>query len=120
MAQDNFNDEQPQSDDAGSEANQPIPVIVNRRKTNFNPANKTQNKSNLKSIKRSNKLLQALDLPSVMNVNPRSVYNNCRGRKPDYSEKVDSQRSTNQSRKNMTKKFLKQRRGSKPIVLMML
>ena len=34
-----------------------------------------QNKNNLKTIKRSNKLVQALNLPTVMNVNPRSVYN---------------------------------------------
>ena len=33
------------------------------------------NKNNLKTIKRSNKLMQALNLPTVMNVNPRSIYN---------------------------------------------
>ena len=31
--------------------------------------------ANLKIIKRSNKLIQALDLPSLCNLNPRSVYN---------------------------------------------
>ena len=41
----------------------------------FNTDNKTQNKSNLKTIKRSNKVMQALNLPTVMNVNPRSIYN---------------------------------------------
>ena len=34
-----------------------------------------QNKNNLKTIKRSNKLVQALQLPTIMNVNPRSIYN---------------------------------------------
>ena len=38
-------------------------------------SNRFQNKNNLVTVKRSNKLLQALDLPNVMNVNPRSVYN---------------------------------------------
>ena len=31
---------------------------------------------NIQTIKRSNKVLQALDLPSIMNINPRSAYNN--------------------------------------------
>ena len=75
MAEDDCNDGQPQQHDEGHERNQAIPVIVNARKTTFNPVKKAQNKSNLKNIKRSNKLLQALDLPTVMNVNPRSIYN---------------------------------------------
>ena len=33
------------------------------------------NKNNLKVIKRSNKLIEALDLPTICNLNPRSVYN---------------------------------------------
>ena len=72
MAEDDCNDGQPQQHDEGHERNQAIPVIVNTRK---NPVKKAPNKSNLKNIKRSNQLLQALDLPTVMNVNPRSIYN---------------------------------------------
>ena len=46
---------------------------------------------NVKTIKRSNRAVQALELPSCMNINPRSVYN-----KPDeltsmiLEEEVDS------------------------------
>ena len=35
----------------------------------------TAQHSNLKSIKRSNRAVQALNLPTVMNINPRSAYN---------------------------------------------
>ena len=34
-----------------------------------------QNYNNLKTIKRSNRTLQALNLPTVINLNPRLVYN---------------------------------------------
>ena len=37
--------------------------------------NKQDRMKNLTIIKRSNKVLQALDLPTVLNLNPRSVYN---------------------------------------------
>ena len=37
--------------------------------------NKYQNNSNIKVIKRSNKVVQASKLPKVMNINPRSIYN---------------------------------------------
>ena len=33
------------------------------------------NRNNLRTIKRSNKCIQALNLPTVINLNPRSVYN---------------------------------------------
>ena len=75
MVEDAFNDGQPEHDDSGDEEVKPIPVIINKRNTSFKPSNKTQNKNNLKTIKRSNKLMQALNLPTVMNVNPRSIYN---------------------------------------------
>ena len=41
------------------------------------PTNQTKavQKANLKTIRRSNRAIQALNLPSVMNVNPRSAYN---------------------------------------------
>ena len=67
------NDGQPKPNDEGNERNQPIPVIVSKRETIFKPQN--TNKNNLTTVKRSNKLMQALNLPTVMNVNPRSIYN---------------------------------------------
>ena len=42
---------------------------------NKNKSKETRNKNNLEIIKRSNKLVQALDLPTLCNLNPRSVYN---------------------------------------------
>ena len=38
---------------------------------------KTRNMKNLKTIKRNNKVFQALNLPTICNLNPRSVYNKC-------------------------------------------
>jgi hypothetical protein len=75
MAEDGIYDGQPEQDDDRDEGIKPIPVIINQRKTKFKANDKVQNKTNLKTIKRSNKLMQALNLPTVMNVNPRSVYN---------------------------------------------
>ena len=75
MAEDGFYDGQPEQDDDRDEGIKPIPVIINQRKTKFKANDKVQNKTNLKTIKRSNKLMQALNLPTVMNVNPRSIYN---------------------------------------------
>ena len=49
---------------------------MNERKSNhFQPTGSTNRINNFKNIKRSNKLLQALNLPTIMNVNPRSIYN---------------------------------------------
>ena len=39
--------------------------------------NKTRNVKNLKTIKRNAKVFQALNLPTICNLNPRSVYNKC-------------------------------------------
>ena len=47
---------------------------MNKRLVTFTARNKEQNHKHLKTIHRSNKLVQALDLPVVMNVNPRSIY----------------------------------------------
>ena len=48
-----------------------VPRINGLRKNKIN----SRNKSNLKTIKRNNKLFQALNLPTICNINPRSVYN---------------------------------------------
>ena len=52
-----------------------IPVYV----TNFRQENKNcqsgRNKSNLRSIKRNNKMLEAANLPNIVVLNPRSLYN---------------------------------------------
>ena len=50
----------------------PIPIMISKRCQAERPQRKQRN---LKTIKRSNKALQALDLPTVINLNPRSVYN---------------------------------------------
>ena len=75
MAEDGLNDGQSEQNDERDERIQPIPVIVNQRKTKYKPSVNCQNKTNLKTIKRSNKLMQELNLPTVMNLNPRSIYN---------------------------------------------
>ena len=49
-----------------------IPVIISQRK---NPENKSIKKPVLKTIKRNNAVLESLELPTVMNINPRSMYN---------------------------------------------
>ena len=46
---------------------------MNKPAENVNRKQKVR--SNLKVIKRSNTVLQALNLPTICNVNPRSVYN---------------------------------------------
>ena len=50
-------------------------MIVGQRQPNKVNESRGRNKNNLKIIPKSNKLVQALNLPSVMNVNPRSIYN---------------------------------------------
>ena len=40
-----------------------------------NQTKNVRNRNNVQVIKRSNKLIQALDLPTICNLNPRSVYN---------------------------------------------
>lgn len=52
-----------------------IPVIINPRDNQEAPKPNKSNKHNVKTIKRSNKIVEALQLPTIMNVNPRSVYN---------------------------------------------
>ena len=71
LDQNDINDGGPEKDDG---RDQKIPVIDNQRKKNHS-GNKVQNRINLTVIKRSNKLVRALNLPTVMNVNPRSIYN---------------------------------------------
>ena len=51
-----------------------IPVIISSREGPVN--NVDTRRPVLRRIKRSNKLLEATKLPSVMNLNPRSIYNN--------------------------------------------
>ena len=58
-----------------------IPVIISENRdyvaSNISSQRncQAQPKPNIKTIKRSNKCLQALELPTVVNLNPRSVYN---------------------------------------------
>ena len=55
----------------------PIPVIISDRCKN-KPKSKPKHyngQRNIKTIKRSNKVIEALDLPTIINLNPRSVYN---------------------------------------------
>ena len=64
--------------DVGNETNdgkgKAIPTVNNLNRVS-KPTGEGQTKRNLIIIKRSNKLIQALNLPNVMNVNPRSIYN---------------------------------------------
>ena len=70
------NDAESETNDGANKANQPIPVITSNRNTNNNQTNEdTKNRANLITIKRKDKVIQALDLPTVMNVNPHSIYN---------------------------------------------
>ena len=50
----------------------PIPTVINNRPQKINPHRR---KSTLITIKRSNKLLTAVQMPVVVNLNPRSLYN---------------------------------------------
>ena len=77
LAQDDSHDEGAEPDDDKHEASQPtISIVMNDRKSNnFQTTGNTDRIKNFKNIKKSNKLLQALNLPTVMNVNPRSIYN---------------------------------------------
>ena len=52
---------------------QKIPVVISQKRKWLPKPQKKQRK--IKTIKRSNKTLQALDLPTIINLNPRSVYN---------------------------------------------
>ena len=56
-----------------SNNDQQIPVFTTQRNQVFNKPIKR--KCSNKTVKRSNKVCEALDLPSVLNLNPRSVYN---------------------------------------------
>jgi hypothetical protein len=61
-----------------SDPPQPIPVIQTNRQFSDRPRNWPRNKirpRNIRTIKRSNKQLEALLLPTVININPRSIYN---------------------------------------------
>jgi hypothetical protein len=77
LDQNDDNDERIESNDDEYETTQPaFPVIVNENKSNHFQLSGSGNRiKNIKNIKRSNKLLQALNLPTIMNVNPRSIYN---------------------------------------------
>ena len=52
--------------------NNEIPVRISFRNILMTDLSKNRN---VKIIKRSNKLIQALQLPVIANLNPRSVYN---------------------------------------------
>ena len=52
-----------------------IPVHISTRSKSKQKTKQKPQKRNVKTIKRSNKSLEALDLPTVINLNPRSVYN---------------------------------------------
>ena len=61
------------SDDDDQVQSNLIPVVQPiRRKTQ--PKQNVKHR-NVKTLKRSNKVIEALDLPSVINLNPRGVYN---------------------------------------------
>ena len=51
-----------------------IPVHISRRHIN-QFSGRGQNRKNLKSIRRNNKLIEAINLPKVITLNPRSLYN---------------------------------------------
>ena len=74
---DGLNDSISSSGSYASIPPQPIPVIRNRkfidRPRNW-PRNKLRQR-NVKTVKRSNKQIEALMLPTVININPRSIYN---------------------------------------------
>ena len=67
MAKNDVNVDGSKPDDEKDERNNPTPVPVK--------ANNLNNTENIKIIKTTNKVIQALNLPTVMNVNPRSIYN---------------------------------------------
>ena len=52
-----------------------IPVHISNNFCSQTKPSHKNNSKNLKTVKRSNKTLQALSLPTVINLNPRSVYN---------------------------------------------
>ena len=59
-----------------SEMPERIPVIISNRTSYRGATAETRNrKRNVKTVKRLNKQVEALFLPTVINLNPRSVYN---------------------------------------------
>ena len=75
MAEHSGHGGQPQHHDEGDEEINPIPVIISDRISPVKVKNKNQHIKSIKTIRRSNKAIQALNLPTLMNVNPRSIYN---------------------------------------------
>ena len=77
LDQDDDHDERIKPNDGEPKTPQPaIPVIINEKKAiHFQPSGSGNRIKNFKNMKKSNKLLQALSLPTIMNVNPRSIYN---------------------------------------------
>ena len=56
--------------------NKSIPVVIGTPRHNEHAyVTSTAQHTNLKSIRRSNRAVEALYLPTVMNINPRSAYN---------------------------------------------
>ena len=74
---DGINDSLSSCESCYSDSPQPIPIISTNRHFVDRPRNWPRNKvrRNIKTVKRSNKQLEALVLPTVININPRSVYN---------------------------------------------
>ena len=56
MAEDGNNDGEPEPNDEEYQGDQPIPVIISKRQATYKPSNKAQNKTNVKILKRTNKL----------------------------------------------------------------
>ena len=66
------------SSNSSTESEMPgsIPVIISNRTSYRGATAETRNrKRNVKTVKRLNKQVEALFLPTVINLNPRSVYN---------------------------------------------
>ena len=76
VVENDFNYKRPEHNDEAAPSQQSIPVLVTKR-PNSKKLRKDKKPTNLKTIKRSNKLIETLNLPIVMNVNPRSIYNKC-------------------------------------------
>ena len=52
-----------------------IPVYISNNRPEKVKVHRTQNKKNLVTIKRNNKLIEAANLPTIVMLNPRSLYN---------------------------------------------
>ena len=63
----------------------PIPVIVTSTRPEKVKVDRTRNKQNLITIRRDNKLIEAVNLPIVVALNPRSLYN----KKNEFSTLID-------------------------------